>query len=323
MVHVDLRSASASTCLEYETPQDSLASHEAAISLQASTIESGRLYTCTETEVLVYELPLFELAHHVSLPLFNDVHHARPTPTGNIAVANAGLEMVVEITPNGQVVNLWNVLGEDPWLRFNRDEDYRKVSTKPHHAHPNFVFYIGTELWATRFHQGDAISLEQPERSIQVSSERIHDGVVHENRIYFTSVDGKVIIADAGSLQIVETIDLTALAEDRAVLGWCRGIFIDGDRIWVGFSRIRPTRFRENVAWVARGLQHNRPTRIACYDLASLACIAEIELESVGLGAVYSILPAAGSEAPPGKKAVDTPPRAREEQEPFSLKRGL
>lgn len=201
--------------------------------------------------------------------------------------------MVVEITPDGQVVNLWNVLGEDPWLRFDQDHDYRKVSTKPHRAHPNFVFYIGTELWATRFHQGDAISVEQPERSIQVSSERIHDGVVHENHIYFTSVDGKVIIADAKSLQIVETIDLMSLDESRAVLGWCRGILIDGDRIWIGFSRIRPTRFRENVGWVARGLQRDRPTRIACYDLGSLSCIAEIELESVGLAAVYSILPAA------------------------------
>src|SRR4029077_21166495 len=112
-------------------------------------------------------------------------------------------------------------------LRFNPDNDYRKVSTKPHRAHPNFVFYLETELWATRFHQGDAISLERPERSIRVSDERIHDGVVHENHIYFTSVDGKVIIADAGSLKVVEALDLTTLHEDRAVLGWCRAILVD------------------------------------------------------------------------------------------------
>ena len=291
VLQVDPMSTSVSTCFEYVSPHDVLAGHEAAISLQASAIEDGRLYTCTETEVMVYELPQFGLVHYVSLPLFNDVHHVRPTPAGNIAVANAGLEMVLEITPDGQVVNLWNVLGEDPWLRFDPARDYRMVSTKPHRAHPNFVFYIGTEPWATRFHQGDAISLEQPGRSIQVSSERIHDGVLHDDHIYFTSVDGKIVIADARSLQIAEIVDLTTLHEDRAVLGWCRGVLVDGDCIWVGFSRIRPTRFRENVSWIARGLQRDRPTRIACFNLASRACVVEIELESMGLGAVYSILP--------------------------------
>ena len=35
-------------------------------------------------------------------------------------------------------------------------------STKPHLAHPNHVFHIGDEPWATRFQQKDAVSLLDP-----------------------------------------------------------------------------------------------------------------------------------------------------------------
>jgi hypothetical protein len=293
-LHVDLRSGTVSTCLEYVSREDAVAGSDAAISFQASTLEGNRLYTCTETEVIVYALPSFELLHYVSLPWFNDVHHVRPSPSGNIVVANAGLEMVLEITTSGDVVNVWNALGEDPWERFDPARDYRKVSTKPHRAHPNFTFYLDFERWATRFHQGDAVSLPVPGRSVWLSDERIHDGVLHDGRLYFTTVDGKIVIVDADTLRVMETVDLTRFHPDRTLLGWCRGVLVDEDRIWVGFSRIRPTQFRENVSWVARGFRREKPTHIACYDLQWRACLAEINLEPAGLSALYSILPAFG-----------------------------
>lgn len=292
ILDVDLRSGTFEAAFEYESPDDVIADEDAAISLQASTLEGDLLYTCTETEVLVYRLPAFELLTHVSLPLFNDVHHVRPSVDGNVVVANAGLEMVLELTAEGEVVQLWNVLGEEPWERVDRNVDYRKISTKPHRAHPNFVFYIGDELWATRFHQGDAISLADPARRIVVSDKRIHDGVVHDGRVYFSVVNGQIVVADTDTLEVVDVIDLNEFHDDRSVLGWCRGILVDGPRLWVGFSRIRATKFRENVGWAARGFRHDRPTRIACYDLERRECLAEIDLESTGLAAVYSVLPA-------------------------------
>jgi hypothetical protein len=294
ILRVDTNSHEISVSFEYDSPADVVSGQEAAISLQASTIEGDRLYTCTETEVMVYGLPDFALIHYVSLPCFNDVHHVRPSPSGNIVVANAGLEMVLEMTPGGEVLRAWNALGEDPWARVDSNVDYRKISTKPHRAHPNYVFYIGSELWATRFHQGDAISLESPGRSIRISDERIHDGLVHDGRIYFTTVDGKIVIVDAERLKIVETIDLSTFTEDRVLLGWCRGVLVDENRLWVGFSRIRPTQFRENVSWVARRFRRDKPTHIACYDLEKRTCLLEIDLEPARLSALYSILPAAG-----------------------------
>jgi hypothetical protein len=294
VLHLDLESGAVSPCFEYASPEPVTAGDDAAISLQASTLDGELLYTCTETEVMVYRLPAFELLHYVSLPCFNDVHHVRPSRSGNIIVANAGLEMVMEVTPAGEVLDIWNVLGEDPWSAFDPSVDYRKTSTKPHRAHPNFAFYLESELWATRFHQGDAVSLTQPGREIKLSDQRIHDGLVHDGFVYFTAVNGRLIVADASSLEVVQSVDLTQFHDDRVLLGWCRGVHVDGDLVWVGFSRIRPTRFRENVGWVARGFQRDRGTHIACYDIARGVCVREIDLESASLGALYSILPAFG-----------------------------
>ncbi len=214
------------------------------------------------------------------------------TPTGTILVANAGLEMVVEVTLAGEVCKVWHVLGEELWP-LSSQTDYRKVNTKPHRSHPNYLFYIESDAWVTRFHQGDAICLTRPDKRIEISDKRIHDGVVCNGRIYFTSVDGCVYVVNSSTLMIEATIDLNEIHPDGTLLGWCRSLLVDGDKLWVGFSRIRPTKWRENVAWLMRGFKDSRPTHIACYDLAERECIVEIDLEPMGLNAIYSIFPAA------------------------------
>jgi len=241
----------------------------------------------------VYRVPDFERIAYVSLPSFNDVHHVRPSPDGNLLVAISGLDLVQEVTLSGEVVREWNVLGEDPWARFSKDTDYRKVrTTKPHHAHPNHVFTLGDEVWATRFEQKDAVSLTRPGRRIALDRERVHDGLVHDGRVWFTAVNGWILIADPASLQVTEAIDLGTFHEEGTLLGWTRGLLPDAGGVWVGFSRIRPTKFRENVAWVARGFRNVVPTRIAYYALVARRCTMSIDLEPAGLSAVFSILQA-------------------------------
>jgi hypothetical protein len=299
IVQVDVATGSAVERAIYVSPREVCADEDPEILFQAGTLQGNRLYTCTGTEVLAYSLPEFERIRYISLPCFNDVHHVTPGPGDDLLVANAGLEMVMQLSPDGGVRRVWNVLGEDPWARFSRTTDYRKIgSTKPHRSHPNFVFRLGDEVWATRFQQGDAVSLTNPPRRIHVSTERIHDGLVHDGKIYFTTVHGKVVVANAASLAVEETIDLTRMHPEGLLLGWCRGILIDGDRLWVGFSRIRPTKVRENVTWVARGFRATYGTHIACYDLSRGVCLQDIDLESAGLNAVFGIFPAIP--VPPG-----------------------
>ncbi len=125
-----------------------------AILFKSGTVEGATLYACTQTEILIFALPDFRQTGYISHPCFNDLHHVRPTPQGTLLIANSGLDMVVEATLAGEIVREWSVLDEDPWDRFSREIDYRKVrSTKPHKAHPNHVFYVGDDIWVTRFEQ--------------------------------------------------------------------------------------------------------------------------------------------------------------------------
>jgi hypothetical protein len=293
ILELDTTSGASSVVVDYVSPADVCPPKAPAILFKSGTLVGDLLYVTTQTEVMAFRVPSFERVLYVSLPMFNDVHHVRPTPRGTLLIANTGLDTVVETTVDGKVVEIWNVLGDDPWARFDPDTDYRLIpTTKPHLAHPNHVFYIGDEPWATRFQQRDAISLLDPSRRIDIGLERIHDGVVHDGHVYFTTVDGKVAIADTSSLRIVEVIDLTKSHPPDMLLGWARSVLVDGGHLWVGFSRIRPTKIRENVGWVMRGLKRDFGTHVGLYELSSGRSVAQFNVESAGLSAIFGIFPA-------------------------------
>jgi hypothetical protein len=293
ILDLDTQTGKASVKVDYVSPPDVCPPTDPAILFKSGTLVGDTLYVTTQTEVMAFRVPSFERVAYVSLPMFNDVHHVRPTPSGNLLVANTGLDMVVEVTPDSEVVEIWNVLGEDPWARFSRDIDYRLVpTTKPHLAHPNHVFYIDSEPWATRFQQRDAVSLLDPGRRIDIGLERVHDGVVHDGHVYFTTVDGKVAVADTTTLKVVEVIDLTQAHPPDMLLGWARSVLVDGRYMWVGFSRIRPTKIRENVGWVMRGLKRDFGTHVGCYDLVTGKSVGQFGVEAHGLSAIFGIFPA-------------------------------
>jgi hypothetical protein len=226
------------------------------------------------------------------------VHHVTPSSDGNLLVASTGLDMVVKFTPEGKVLEQWNVLNENPWSIFSRDTDYRKVdSTKPHRSHPNFVFELDGVVWVTRFRQRDAIALDGSGKRIDIAVQTPHDGLVSGNRIYFTTVDGRVVIANRQTLNVDEVIDLKPIDGQKALLGWCRGLLpVDNHKIWVGFTRVRKTNLKENVLWV-KSIFHEgmgvKPTHISLYDIAAKQCLQEFDLEPHGMNIVFSIFPAA------------------------------
>jgi hypothetical protein len=294
LIELDPSKNQSRACVEYVSPPEVCPAVLPAILFKSATLEGNKLYTCTSTEVLVYELPSFRLQHYISLPCFNDLHHVCPTERGTLLVVVTGLDMVVEITTTGSLIREWNVLGEDPWERFSRQTDYRRVATtKPHKSHPNHVFELDQEVWVTRLQQRDAVCLTSPGLRIDIAVQRPHDGCVSGDKIYFTTVDGHVVIAGRRSLQVEEVIDLNQMTgQSGQVLGWCRGVLpLDERWLWVGFTRVRPTKFVENVAWIRNGYSHrHRPSHVALYDLERKKCELEIELEPHGVGVVFSLL---------------------------------
>jgi len=279
---------------QYLSPAEAVSEVRPEVIFKSGTLQDDRLYLCTQTEVMVYSLPEFKLLSYISLPCFNDVHHVTPMPDGNLLVANTGLDMILLMTPAGKVLEEWSVVGGDPWARFSKDIDYRKVDTKPHAAHPNYVFCVGHDIWATRFHLKDAVCVTRPGQRLAIDVGLPHDGVVHQDLIYFTTVNGNVVRANPRTMKIEEIIYLNSIHGPDVQLGWCRGLLMDKGKTWIGFSRLRSTKFRENVKWVVQGFKKILPTRVACYDLEKREYISQIDLEQHGLHAVYSIFPCSG-----------------------------
>lgn len=295
LVELDLETNRSRTCVDYVSPSEACPDELPAILFKSASVRGDTLYACTSTEVLIYEIPIFKLRHYISLPCFNDLHHVYPTSKDTLLVVSTGLDLVVEITTDGKLVNEWGVLGDDTWTRFSRDIDYRKVpTTKPHKSHPNHAFELNGEYWATRLHQRDCVCLTSPGPRIDIAVQRPHDGYLFRDKIYFTTVDGHVVIASQSSLQVEQVIDLNQMTgPSDQTLGWCRGVLPLDDRyLWVGFTRVRPTKFVENVSWIKHGGQQVlRPSHIALYDLQSKKCEREIEIEPHGIGVVFSLLP--------------------------------
>jgi hypothetical protein len=291
IVRVDPERGSVERCVDYVTPPEASA-QDSSITFEGGVLEGQRLYTCTRTEAFVYRVPDFAPLARVSLPCFNDVHHVRPSKDGNLIVTNTGLDMVLETTLEGDVVREWGVLGESPWVRFSRDIDYRKVlTTKPHAAHPNFTFFIEDELWATRCMQQDAVSLTRPGRRIDATF-YCHDGEVCGGKVYFTTVTGSIVVVDAETLETQSVINLNEIDNPgKANLGWCRGLArLDERHVWVGFTRFRETRFKENVRWVKRFIKgEEKPTRVALYDIVARKLLVEIDLEPFEMHVIFGV----------------------------------
>ncbi len=304
ILELDTETQSVREILRYSTPADSCPQDSPSILFKAGSRIGEHLHLCTTTEIMQCRIGEWRMQNIISDPLFNDVHHVTMTPQGTRLVVVTGLDMVVEIGADGTIIREWDVLCEDPWQRFSGDVDYRQIhSTKPHKSHPNYLFFIGNEPFVTRHIQRDAVSLLDPERRIDIAIEQPHDGYVANGKAYFTTIDGHVVIADCESLQVVEVINLSDMVKSDNALGWCRGFhLLEDGRFIVGFSRLRPTKFNENIAWVktrikkaAGGLLGERnlptmPSRISCFDPASRKHCWDVHIEDHHMQAVFSIL---------------------------------
>ncbi len=277
---------------DYESPAAHRPDEEPSIVFTAASVDAQRIWVPTKTEILVYRRSDRSLERVISLPAFNDLHHVRPDARGHLWVVNTGLDQILELDAKGELHAAHAVMGGDPWARFDRGVDYRKVtSTKPHVAHPNYLLRFEDRWWVTRFRQRDCVELGGTGR-MPIDLQGCHDGVVEGEWVYFTTVDGQVVKTRPGLEAPAEVWDLNAMVGGLRKLGWCRGLHLfSAHEVLVGFSRLRVTKWRDNVAWAGgletiKALRH-RPTRLTRFDLRAGRVTWEHELER--LDAVFSL----------------------------------
>tara|TARA_Y100000768_G_C23966497_1_gene678126 strand:- start:429 stop:1421 length:993 start_codon:yes stop_codon:yes gene_type:complete len=283
----------------YETPERYRAEKDYSISFKSGSIFNNKLYVTTLTEILIISLPNYKLIDKISLNLFNDLHHV-VYDSNFLYVVVTGLDLVLQYDLiKKRVSNYYNCFREvDTWDRFDKHKDYRKLNTtKPHFSHPNHVTVHNNKVYITRYKQEDVLIYEKNGRylgNIKLDNGIPHDGSIFGSEFIYTTVTGKILKVDIEEEKINKIIDLNKFAEGDSSLGWCRGYTTAENLNYVGFSRIRPTKFIENIKWLGSKITDKyklkMPTRVEIYDSEFLKIIDTIELEGVGLNWVFSIL---------------------------------
>jgi len=275
-----------------ESPDWNIYPEEYSFSFRGCTLAGDVFYTCNHSEILKIDKKSFNVIDRISSTVFNDLHHV-DLINGKIAFASTGIDHI-GFWEDGEV-ELHSVLPEGEGRVLDKEVDYRKISTKPHMSHPNYIFEIDGKTWITRFQQKDAICLEEPDKRMDIGFERPHDGLVVDGKVYFTTVNGSIVIFDAETQEKLEVHDLQSLYSQPKI-GWCRGIEVVGDYAYVGLSRVRKTRSLENLGFIADGwnamidsVKKIPPARIVKYDLKRRKIIKEMNFKNSQLSVLFSI----------------------------------
>lgn len=295
VVILDPASGRAEVALRYEARREHRPDDDPSLTFKAASLDGDGLLVTDLTEVLVLDHQL-AVRDVVSHPCFNDLHHVARID-GRLHVVSTGLDSLVVLDADHAVSSVRHALGKQTWELFDRTVDYRLLpTTKPHRSHPNFVFADDRGTWLTRFEQRDAVCLDDPSLRIDIAVGNPHDGVRRGDAIWFTTTNGHLVEADRVRCTVRRRIDLNEVDGRGGPLGWCRGLHLDGEIAYVGFTKLRRTRIAANVRWVKERFSVDTkpeamPTRITAYDLARLERVAEWELDGAGLDTVFSILP--------------------------------
>jgi hypothetical protein len=281
---IDWESGQTLKSLEYISPPEFYPGSRDML-FKAGSIYGDTFVVPTDTELLFISLKDFIILKRITLPSFNDLHHST-VYNGKVYVVNTGLEIVQTFDLEGYLLDEFNTTEEPTWERFDKSVDYRKVeSTKPLKTHCNYIFFLDDgSRWVTRFHQKDAMCMDDPTKKIDlnVSEGGPHDGKVVGDFIYFTMTDGQIVIVNWRTLKVEETINLAQIDNRKVIgkmhLGWCRGIHIDGSSAYVGFTRLRSSLSLEYIRWV-KYIANPLNSRIVEYDLEKKRLIKEFELD--------------------------------------------
>lgn len=280
--------------LNHKTPKDFSCDVAPSITFGSFCRYKDILYIPTRTEVLLVNATTFNVIEVITDKLFNDIHDVHVLHN-MLYVAVTGMDAVFKIDLKTREREIINVLGKDPFHRFSENENLNnKASLKPHEAHPNFLFQIDDKIWVTRLKMKDAVCLSDINKRIVIDIGLPHDGFVKDDLIYFTTVNGYVVIVDKNTKDTVKRIRLTGAKNVDIPLGWCRGLYVDETHFYVGFTQLRTTRFTENIDWVKSILKNKKipdkptPTRIEKYTLDG-DFVSEYRFPKNGIFNIFSI----------------------------------
>lgn len=297
LVSLDLRSGEFAKLLCKSDGGERYPSDDPNQLFTVAAIEGDILWLPSETEIFKYQLPRLTLLDCYSHPCFNNIHSVR-VYHDELVITSTGLDNVVFLNKfTGAITRILNAEGKDPWHRFAPDTDYRiEASTRPHDCHPNYVFELDDTLWVTRCVQEDAVNLEDPTQRIDITLDdtiSVHDGVHYEDYIVFTRVDGLLVFCGKESKRVEKIVDPFKGRAGRPI-GWARGLCIDGDISYIGYSRIRETKVKSRLKYLMHGnfqYAKGHPALVVAFNIRTGKIENIYQAPKGTVDAIYGILP--------------------------------
>lgn len=264
---------------------------------KGASIYNGNYFVVTNTEVLIYEMQDWQVKKVITHPLFNDLHGVLATQD-HIHVCNTGLEMIQSVDYEGNILNEINLASTPTFERFDRDIDYRQVaSTKPHEVHVNHLFLLDGSLWATLGTQRKAVNVN--DFSDQLVFDNLfmegqmilcHDGIVKNDNVIFTTVNGHLIIMNWRENKVVCDIDFSELNFNNRAFGWMRGMEIVDDSVFIGLTKLRNSKFKEYTNWFLKNEKIIMPSSVIEYSMKKEKIVDWYEIENNNGSAIYTII---------------------------------
>lgn len=276
--------------INYRSPESSL---NPSLMFKVCDVVDDLVIPVTNSEIVIYDKHDFKVKNVITHPSFNDLHSVKKIDD-LYYVVNTGLEILQVVNEQAEIIEEINIASTETWSRFSKDIDYRKIgSTKPHEVHFNNVFSIGDDIFVTRLAFKDAVNIrdEQDKFDIEVGSP--HDGVLFNDKVYFTTTNGHLIIFDAKSRRREMVVDINEKLEKSGLKpgGWCRGVLpLSETRILIGYTQLRHTKFKEFISWAKNMGGTPAPTRILELDIESGLIEKEFYYPGASGSALFSIV---------------------------------
>jgi len=141
-------------------------------------IGNGVVYSSSWTGNFVQRLQMGAPRREISHPWFNHLHTVELTEQGTLLVASAGADLILEVSPEGQV--LWHWFGPDhgfapktpgPCSTFDPATDYREIrrGTSERGMHLTSALPLADDaVLAALFHQGQLVRIDRKSGDAEV-----------------------------------------------------------------------------------------------------------------------------------------------------------
>jgi len=247
----------------------------------------------------VYEISKsdFTLNRIISNRLMNDMHDIWVDDEYIVTVLT-GKDTVVLSDFNGNVVNHFSIANDLSVVKNTEIEhiDWRFLSKQSRGAtglwHFNYVQRFDKEIWLTSRNLNAVIVINYHTKKAHLRTMNhkttvcLHDGTLHGGQYYFTSIDGKIIIATEASkskfnpreqCEDVKLFTRDMLCElirlEETEFGrqpnWCRGIACHGDIMYVTVDGRYDTDLSFGVLGLKRTGEMTMQSRLRWKDVGS------------------------------------------------------